>query len=252
MKKIKLKEMQKLELDMLTSLDKFCRENNINYFLGCGTLAGAILCKGFFSWDDDIDILMKREDYEKFISSYNGNYKVLTCDNKDYYYPYAKMINTKTVAYECKNNISDYGVFIDIFPLDIASGKIYLFFIKLLRIIMMSQWGCYLDDKNIFVKIIYIIISIITSIFPRNYFANVMNNIYKKKKNGNLMGVVCFHKYNREIMDRSIFNDVIEVEFEKNKFYGIKRYHEYLNNLYIDYKVDDGKRGHKHFEAYWK
>ena len=252
MRQIELKEIQELELKMLIDLDKFCRKNKIDYFLGCGTLAGAILRKNFFPWDDDIDVLMKREDYEKFINSYNGNYKLLTCNNRDYYYPYAKMVDTRTIVYECKNNINNYGVFIDIFPLDIASGKVYLFFIKILRIIMMSQWGCYLDNKNIFIKIIYKILSIITNIFPKNYFASIMNNICKNKRKGNLMGVVCFHKYNREIMDRNIFDDKEEVIFSKHKFYGIKRYEEYLNNLYIDYKKEDNKEGHKHFRAYWR
>ena len=66
------------------------------------------------------------------------------------------------------------------------------------------------------------------------------------------MGVVCFHKHMREIMDKSIFDNKKEVLFEGHKFNGIKRYEEYLNNLYIDYKKDDGIRGHKYFKAYWK
>lgn len=255
MKKIKLKEIQKIELDMLIELDKFCKKNKINYYLGCGTLAGAILEKGFFSWDDDIDILMKREDYEKFINSYNHvNYKVLTCNNIDYYYPYAKMVNTNTILYECKNKIKDYGVFIDIFPLDYAPSKLYLILLKPLRILMMSTWGCYLDNRNIIIKIIYKMLSILTSVFPKNFFAKLINYICKKnnKEKYKLMGVVCFHKHNREIMDKNIFNKNTKVIFEEYKFNTMKDYEKYLNNLYIDYKKDDNNHGHKHFDAYWK
>lgn len=256
MKKIKTKEIQKLELDMLIELDKFCKKNKINYFLGCGTLAGAILEKGFFPWDDDIDVLMKRSDYEKFIKLYkNDKYNLMTCHkNKDYYYPYAKLIDNNTTLYECKNKIEGYGIFIDIFPLDTASNRIYLFFIKILMLIMMSTWGCYLDDKNIFIKIIYKILSIITYIFPRNFFAKLMDNICKRnnKDKYNLMGVICFHKYKREIMDKDIFKNKIKVTFEGYKFTTMKEYHKYLNNLYIDYNIDNSDHGHKHFDAYWK
>ncbi len=252
MKALSTKAIQQIQLEMLIYLDKYCKDNKINYYLGCGTLAGAVLRKGFFPWDDDIDILMKREDYEKFIKEYHDiNYKLLTCNNKDYYYPYAKLVNTKTTAYECKNKINDYGVFIDIFPLDYSPNKLYSILLKPLKILMMSQWGCYLDNRNIIIKIIYKILSIITSPLPKNFFAKIINNICKKRK-GKLMGVLVFHKHNREIMKKDIFDETIKIEFEKHKFTTIKKYEEYLNNLYIDYKKEDKKEGHKHLKAYWK
>ena len=61
MRKIELKELQKIELNMLIELDKFCRKNSINYFLGCGTLCGAAVIGSFFPWDDDIDVIMRRK-----------------------------------------------------------------------------------------------------------------------------------------------------------------------------------------------
>lgn len=59
---------QKAVLDILLVIDKFCKENGISYFLGEGSLLGAVRHSGFIPWDDDVDILMPRKDYEKFIS----------------------------------------------------------------------------------------------------------------------------------------------------------------------------------------
>lgn len=233
----------------------FCDKHGIKYFLTCGTLCGAIVRQGFFPWDNDIDILIPRCDYEKFIELFNFNgLKLLTCKNRDYYYPYAKVVDTRTIGYECKNNIKDYGVFIDVFPLDGVPNKFYLYLLKPIKYLMMSKWGCYLDKRNIFVKIIYRIVSIVTFPFPRNFFAKMLNKICKKydfnvcKKSG----IVVHYRKNSELVDSSFFNDRVKVVFEGEKFYAPKKYDEYLKCLYGDYFVEDDYEMKEHFRAYWK
>ena len=66
MKKIKPHEIKKIELSILIAFADFCKKNNLRYFLYCGTLIGAVRHKGFIPWDDDIDVAMPRNDYERF------------------------------------------------------------------------------------------------------------------------------------------------------------------------------------------
>lgn len=255
LERLNVEEIQGIQLEILKDVASFCDKHKIKYFLGCGTLCGAIVREGFFSWDNDIDILIPRCDYERFIEIYcSDKLKVLTCKNKDYYYPYAKVVDTRTIAYECKNNICDYGVFIDVFPLDGVPNKFYLYMLKPLKYLMMSRWGCYLDKRNMIIKVIYKIVSICTMPFPNNFFAKILNRICRKcdinkcKKTGI---VVHYRKYS-ELVDSSIFDKRVKVKFEGSMFYAPKRYDEYLRSLYGDYFVEDEHECKEHFRAYWK
>ena len=255
MKKIEINEMQQIELKILLEIDKFCKKNGITYFLGCGTLFSASVMKKFFPWDDDIDIIMPRKDYEIFINKFGtDDLKLLTCKNRDYYYPYAKVVNTKTTAKECKNDIKDYGVFVDVFPIDGVPNKIYLALLKPIKYLMYSQWGCYLKERNIFVKIIYKLISIITLPFPKNFFAKIVDKICKNhsinacKKSG----IVCHYKNNKDLVSSSYFKKKETIEFEGHTFYAPKSYKKYLKELYGEYEERDHTIGHKYLKAYWK
>lgn len=120
MKKLSTDEVKKIALDILIDVDRFCIENNITYFLACGTLLGAIKYKGFIPWDDDIDIMMPRPDYERFIESYKSDkYKVLNPNTGMYFY--GKVYDTSTEVIENGIDHKKYnpiGVDIDVFPLD--------------------------------------------------------------------------------------------------------------------------------------
>ena len=99
---LNLDELKEIEFEILLKLDKFCKENNINYALDSGTLLGAVRHKGFIPWDDDIDIIVPRKDYNRFIELMKKNPpEGLRLINQDTYnlYPYffAKVVSTDTI-----------------------------------------------------------------------------------------------------------------------------------------------------------
>ena len=123
MEYLSVEEYKQIELDILIKVDKICRDNNINYFLFAGTLIGAVRHKGFIPWDDDIDISMLREDYDKLAHIIqNGNFGINFIrieENLDTIYPYGKICDKSTVIEEVNfKKVEGYGVFIDVFPFD--------------------------------------------------------------------------------------------------------------------------------------
>lgn len=122
MREIETKELRKIQLGILDSIASFCEANNLRYFLGYGTLIGAIRHKGFIPWDDDIDLVMPRPDYEIFCKTYkdcNNNYKVkYTGNDNSCYINFAKVHDTRTRFQESYSIENNYGIFVDIFPLD--------------------------------------------------------------------------------------------------------------------------------------
>ena len=125
-KQLSLEEVKKIELNILVEFSKFCNQHNLKYYLAYGTLLGAIRHNGFIPWDDDIDVIMPRPDYDKFIELTGYNPIKENLETRLYknclhpnIYPFAKVINKNTIVYEkgkAKKNIS--GLWIDIFPLD--------------------------------------------------------------------------------------------------------------------------------------
>jgi lipopolysaccharide cholinephosphotransferase len=111
-------EVKSVLLEIMTDLDKFCRENGLRYSLAYGTLIGAIRHKGFIPWDDDIDILMPREDYVKLLETYSHPYYVIESQEKDSSYPlnFAKLCDKRTLSSDQFGNTSSVAV--DIFILD--------------------------------------------------------------------------------------------------------------------------------------
>ena len=123
-KNINLEELKKIQFDILKKVAAFCEKNKIKYYLGYGTLLGAVRHKGYIPWDDDIDIIMPRPDYLRFIEIFNKStpspeLKVLShYIDKNHPYPFIKLINTKTKQVSHSSIKYDMGVCIDIFPLD--------------------------------------------------------------------------------------------------------------------------------------
>lgn len=123
-----VRKLQLIELDILKEVDRVCRENGITYYLGEGTLLGAIRHQGFIPWDDDVDILMPREDLNKFMricdEKLKSNYKLQYYHNVSSYWvqsPKVRLLDkTEFVQSALRKYTEDVGPYIDIFPLDYA------------------------------------------------------------------------------------------------------------------------------------
>ena len=120
----KMEKVWVVELKLLDYFDQLCREHNLRYYIAYGTLLGAVRHQGFIPWDDDIDVVMFRDDYEKL--------KVIAGEVVEYPYffqnsytdtmiwAFAKLRDSRTTAIEFPDFPSEFhqGIFIDIFPLD--------------------------------------------------------------------------------------------------------------------------------------
>ena len=130
----RLRELQIIELEILKEIDRICKDNNIKYYLLEGSLLGAVRHKGFIPWDDDLDIGMLRDDYDKFLKIADENLKIgfkLCCyaNTKNYHLPFSKVVSLNNRGFYNKDakSLKKYnGPFVDVFPLDtsnIALGK---------------------------------------------------------------------------------------------------------------------------------
>ena len=245
---LSLEEVQEEELKILKNVTDFMEKNNLTYYLYAGTLLGAIRHKGFIPWDDDVDIFMPRDDYNKFIELFNNKeidekYELKATILNNTKNPYAKVINKNIVV--DGESAEDKNLWIDIFPLDGSYNdeKEYLKLAKkinfygVLRYINTTKIKYILkQNRNPLNKLLKIILKPITMILPMKHYAKkiekwAMQNSYNECE---YVGVIVWG-YDERWIKEEIFKDTVEVEFENEKFNAPSGYDLYLKNNYGDY-----------------
>lgn len=269
MKKIEtIKELQEIELDIVKYVDQICRENGLTYFLAYGTLIGAVRHKGFIPWDDDVDILMPREDYKKFcdiLYRSDGKYKILCCEyDKDYMYAFGKVIDSRTLLIE-QGTTSTYrmGVYIDVFPYDGIKGDVrknILFlkscaFLEKCRYFSTSPYKAIGHEtwwKNILRIPFWVFLK---GVNYRN-IVKLLNHLIKKYpvKGAKWVGCLCAQEIEKELVPAAAVSKAVDMEFENVKLLCPAGYDRMLRTMYGDYMElpPVHKRiSHHDFKAWW-
>ncbi|MBU0279235.1 MULTISPECIES: phosphorylcholine transferase LicD [unclassified Gemella] len=245
MKKLELNEIKKIGLDILIYIDGFCKKNNIEYFINYGTLLGAVRHKGFIPWDDDIDITMTRENYNKFIKLFKNDtskYKILSLESeKNYFNNFIKIHNSETkIIYSDLTKSYDSGIFIDIFPLDYFDNKkvinISYFFESLKYLSFIKKENVTYKDSKIKDLCRIIMWYLVRPIHPK-FFAKVIEKIIKKYTSNKptFSAFIISKNKEKDILPLNTGRELIELEFENHKFPAPKNYDEVLTYLYNDY-----------------
>lgn len=247
------RKMQLTELDMLVEFDRICRKNNINYVLFGGSLLGAVRHQGYIPWDDDADIAMLREDYDKFKKHGNElNPDICFFQDHDtdpeYRWGYGKLRRTDSIYIrvgqehlKCKT-----GIFVDVFPMDdiprsVPGQIIQDIFCCCMRKILWSEVAR-VNTKGI-PKLWFTLLSKIPVSIPFDGFQHYIRKSQKSSPNRvrclSFPATGTLYRKNpirvRYGMPKSWFTDRKEYEFEGKKFYSSSDYDTVLTYIYGDY-----------------
>ncbi|CCZ19742.1 lPS biosynthesis protein [Candidatus Apopatosoma intestinale] len=266
MKELTLQELKEIEFDILKMFDSFCRDNNIKYYLAFGTLLGAIRYKKFIPWDDDVDVLVPREDYDKLIRIFRDDSKYcLFAFEKNHYfhYPFAKLcdMTTKKEQTIYKNRNVELGVEIDIFPLDLWDNDFEKAKIEAARIKKYQKWLKMTKlDKPLTTtplkRILWQGVILFAKLIGGGFFVKRMvKESNKPSQSGSkFAGVKVWAIYGeRGIIPAEVFADTTYVEFEGEMFPAPAGYDTYLTCLYGDYMPEppvEKRKTHHSFKAY--
>lgn len=246
-----LRKCQLLELKIASEIVRICEKYDIKYFLVAGTLLGAVRHSGFIPWDDDMDIGMTRNEYNRFLSvapkELKKEFFLQTWDSDRMYglsFAKIRLNDTKFIEETAKRVKAHCGIFVDIFPLDNLSDdnkqakrqikKFYWY-----KHLLQNKCGYSYRDKKGFIKRTKILVVRIISLFcSRENIKRKMLKCMTMYNNTNTKRVITFGGASlpeRETLKRKWVDELSYIYFEGKRFLSLKYADEYLTHFYGDY-----------------
>ena len=265
MNKLSLTEIQQLSYELLVELDTICKENHIPYVLGGGSLLGAVRHKGFIPWDDDIDIMLLREDYDRLINLDADRIKRgrRIISRKDHslarhYGRYIRMDYKKSSEFFLEEDCPWIGV--DIFPIDFAPKDDRIFArqvrkIAFYRKIMLLSITKKNTGKTKYIAMLKNMIRPFAKLYGTYRAIDKITKISCLFNNSNEKEFVAGYSGMYGLKERWKYNDYIpqiHLKFEDAEFPAPKNYDIYLKNLYGNYMEipPESKRKMLDYEVY--
>lgn len=252
--------MRNIQLDILDKIHHFCEEKNIRYSLGGGTLLGAIRHKGYIPWDDDVDIMMPRPDYELFLRSFENKYKHLELqhykNSTACMKTFAKVFDNRTVLVE---KFQKCGIYVDVFPVDGLPAECEL--PKFIKGIEERSYWLYRStnmlafDHNILHAVKFLIKKIIDP--SRKKIVTQFEDFITQYPfdSSPFAGAIVGRYVEKEHMDAEVFKSYVDLPFENRLYKGIENYDAYLRKHYGDYMQLPPKEkqvSNHEYSAWWK
>ena len=247
----RIEEVHDILYDALCYFDDFCKKKNIKYFLSNGTLLGAAKYGDFIPWDDDVDVLIPRDDYDKLMNMSdlsNDKYRLLCVEQiSAWRMPYAKLSCEETFVKEGEYNFgASFGLSIDIFPIDnwnpcAIIANFQSFQSEILKRLLVCSIGTDFYSKKTGLKrcILKSIWFIGKHIGYERLQKMILRKARKIKFKSKFVGCrVWTCHLNGEVFPSYFFNEVLYLRFRNREFPTIKYYEAYLSNLYGNWKEE--------------
>lgn len=250
-----IKTVHAIILDIAKEIHRVCVKHNIPYYITGGTMLGAIRHKGFIPWDDDIDIVIPRDNLAFFKECFNKDkidkYSLITVeDGYGIFFDSWKVVDNSTIIVEKgrSDNLKPIGLFVDIFPLDNSIKKqtalSSAYWIKRFFYLNSLSYRPIINEGGFAIRVK----SILAHIFPKGFFKKIALAMIPKQSDycinyGGLYG-------DREVTLKSYFGKPTLYPFEDTCLFGLQQYDAFLKQIYGDYmKLPPADKRQVHVEG---